>query len=584
MKRFFIGNLGISAKFITSLLIFLIVPLLLLFTLFNARFSAELERRSSQTALETLKQARTPISSMVNDVGFVSKEILANESVQDYLSRCVYADASSLYEHRYPVDLFVERLLDSRDYIQHVALFNTDGERVAQAGTFLKTDHIPESVTVEQLAPLPLYWSNTQNNEEYISKHSRGYECISLRIINDMNHPTTPIGVEKLSINEEYVCGLYADTATDATINMLIIDANGVVVSSMDKTLIGQSIMAWDEFSSIIAVSSGYLLEEDILMTWCELDDVNWRLIRIDKKEPIVNISFYRASFYVFLSLIIIFSVVFFFIQRHTIIRPIKKLSREVQQFHGGNYVFTELDRSDEIGMLNESIVEMGRNIENLIERVYKAQLSKKDAELKYLQAQINPHFLYNTLESIRWMAVENDQPEIARQVNALARLFKHALNSGRELTTVGEEIMYLKDYITIQKNRFGDRINFHFNVDESLSQCQVVNLILQPLVENAIVHGLEEKLSGGIVNVRVLAEGDDLLYMVEDNGLGTDPRSIQQALQKNETSENAYALTNIHQRLTIRYGEGYGLQFESAHGIGTCVTVRMPQKEAENL
>ena len=582
MKRFSIGNLGISAKFVTSLLAFLIAPLLLLFTLFNARFSAELERRSSQTVLETLKQARTPISSMVGDVGFVSKEILANESVQEYLSRCAYTDAGNLYEYRYPVDLFVDRLLDSRDYILHVALFDTDGERVAQGGTYLKTDQFPESVTIDQLAPLPLYWGNTQNNEEYLSKQARGYECISLRIINDLYQPTKPIGVEKISIKEDYVCSLYADTATKATINMLIVASDGKVISSMDKNIIGQSITQWEEYPQITAKSSGYLLEEDTLMTWCALEDVNWKLIRIDQKEPIINISFYRTSFYIFLSLIVIFSVVFFFIQRHTIIHPIKKLSEEVRQFHDGNYTFTVLNRKDEIGMLNSSIVEMGSNIENLIEKVYKAQLSEKDAELKYLQAQINPHFLYNTLEAIRWMAVENNQPAIAVQVNALARLFKHALNSGKELTTVEEEITYLQDYITIQKNRFGDRIDFRFYVDESVKQCQVINLILQPLVENAIVHGLEEKLSGGIVDIRVLADGSDLVYVVEDNGLGTDPKPIQQALHKNETSENAYALTNIHQRLAIRYGAGYGIEFESTQGSGTRVTVRMPQKESE--
>ena len=580
MRRFFIGNLGISTKFVASLLVFLIAPLILLFVFFNGRFSAELERRSSQTVLETLKQARTPISSMVGDVGFVSKEILANESVQEYLSRCANTDASDLYEYRYPVDLFVDRLLDSRDYIQYVALFNTEGERVAQAGSFLKNDQLPESITIAQLAPLPLHWGDTQNNEEYISKRSRGYECISLRIINDLNRPTTSFGVEKISIKEDYVCGLYADTATDDTINMLIVTADGVVVSSMDKTLIGRSIADWDAFSQIVSNSSGYLLDEDTLTTWCALDDVNWKLIRIDEKEPIANISFYRTSFYILLSLIVIFSVVFFFIQRHTIIRPIKELSEEVRQFNGGNYTFTEMDRRDEIGMLNRSIVKMGSNIENLIEKVYKAQLSEKDAELKYLQAQINPHFLNNTLESIRWMAMENGQPDIAAQVRALARLFKHALNSGKELTTVEEEVTYLQDYITIQKNRFGDRIRFLFDVEEAVKNCQVINLILQPLVENAIVHGLEEKLNDGVVNIRIFEDGADLVYIVEDNGLGADSAPIQQALQKNETSENAYALTNIHQRLKIRYGNQYGIHFESVLGNGTRVIVRMPRQE----
>lgn len=582
MKRFSIRDLGISTKFVLSLLVFLIAPLMLLFGFFNARFSTELEQRSSQTVLETLKQARTPLSAMVNDVNFVSKEILANESVQEYLSQCAKADAQELYTYRYSVDLFVERLLDSRDYIQHVALFNVDGERVAQGGTFLEQDQLPEEDMISQLAPLPLYWSSTQYNEEYLSKKARGYECISLRVINDFNQLTTPIGAEKIAIREEYVCGLYASTATDATENMLLVTSDGIVVSSMDKSLINTSVAQLAAFDEITSCGAGYLLGEDTLTTWCKLDEVDWYLIRIDRKEPIVNISFYRTSFYIFLSMILIFSVVFFFIQRHTIIHPIKDLSDEVRQFHEGNYTLTERDRNDEIGMLNHSIAEMGHNIENLIEKVYKAQLSEKDAQLKYLQAQINPHFLNNTLESIRWMAIQNKQPDIAKQVQALARLFKHALNSGKETTTVQEEVTYLQDYVTIQKNRFGDRIRFQFAVDEAMHDCQVLNLILQPLVENAIVHGLEEKLSDGLVDIRVLGQGEDLLYIVEDNGLGADPTPIQAALQQNETSENAYALTNIHQRLVIRYGARYGITFESTLGNGTRVTVRMPQCREE--
>jgi two-component system sensor histidine kinase YesM len=224
----------------------------------------------------------------------------------------------------------------------------------------------------------------------------------------------------------------------------------------------------------------------------------------------------------------------------------------------------------------------MGRYIEDLIEKVYKSQLAEKEAQLRYLQSQINPHFLNNTLESIRWMALRNKQPDIAAQAAALARLFKHALNNGREMTTVREEVANLQDYALIQQNRFGSRIEILISADETLLDCAVLNLILQPLVENAIVHGLEGKLGHGVVEVKIFSAGDDLIYTVEDNGLGTDPEVVRQALRELEGTGSAFALTNLQKRLQFKYGKEYGVVFDSTPGAGTKVTVTLPKQMEE--
>ena len=137
---------------------------------------------------------------------------------------------------------------------------------------------------------------------------------------------------------------------------------------------------------------------------------------------------------------------------------------------------------------------------------------------------------------------------------------------------------------MTIQKNRFGDRIDFQFEIDDTVLDCVVMNLILQPLVENAIVHGLEEKLEHGVICIRVFADASDLCYVVEDNGLGTEAAPIIHALRTNQTSTNVLALTNIQQRLHYRYGMAYGIEFESAPGKGTKVTIRMPQQRREQI
>ena len=584
MKHMRIRDYGISAKFILSLMVFLLLPLTALFVVFNLKFSSRVEQQTSMTVLETLKQSQTSFSYMFGDLEFVSKEALANDSVQMYLQKCKEQPSEALYEYRYKVDRFLESLLDSRKYIQYLGLFTTDGKLLTQAGQYLQVDTLDEYITPAELQKLPLVWGQTTNNQEYVSKSARGYEVPAFRAINNLEKYSDMLGAEKLAVSEKYICSLYQSLVSDTTLDIFLIDRNGTIVSSLRKEIIGNSVIDESFYKQLLQQKEGYLLERENLTTWCTLKNGDWYAVRIDEKSGMVNLGLHRGIFVACIFFITLFGIAFFLIQRKTIIKPIMELSSEVSQFHDGDYQFTQMDRNDEIGVLNRSFITMGTYSQDLIERVYKTQLSEKEAELKCLQAQINPHFLNNTLETIRWMAFRNKQPEIAAQATALARLFKHALNGGQALTTVSEEVTYLRDYVTIQKNRFGDRIDFQFEIDDTVLDCVVMNLILQPLVENAIVHGLEEKLEHGVICIRVFADASDLCYVVEDNGLGTEAAPIIHALRTNQTSTNVLALTNIQQRLHYRYGMAYGIEFESAPGKGTKVTIRMPQQRREQI
>ena len=193
------------------------------------------------------------------------------------------------------------------------------------------------------------------------------------------------------------------------------------------------------------------------------------------------------------------------------------------------------------------------------------------------MQSQINPHFLYNTLDSIRWMAVLEQQDGIALQIEALADVFRHALSRGKDVVHLAEEVEHLQNYILIQKKRFGDRIRFDISMQEDMGSCQVLKLILQPLVENAIVHGLENKPEGGTVRIRVYSQEDTLLYCVEDDGLGVDLATFPLATKKKDNRYNGFALRNIEERIKMMYGEQYGIDFHSVPMEGTRVTVRLP-------
>ena len=255
------------------------------------------------------------------------------------------------------------------------------------------------------------------------------------------------------------------------------------------------------------------------------------------------------------------------------------KLSQDAKKFQAEHFrVPIYSDSNDEIGELNRNLSRMVDYIQDLIQNQYLNEIKRREIELKYMQSQINPHFLYNTLDSIRWMAVVDGQDKIAEQVEALSDIFRHALSAGREIVTVGQEVDHLRSYILIQKNRFGERIQVDIRVEEELKECRVLKLILQPLVENAIVHGLEDKIEGGAIEVDIRSEEDLLVYVVEDNGVGTDEDRINHYLQEPEEEHNAFALKNIDERIKIKYGDSYGIRFQSQPEVGTRVEVRLPK------
>jgi len=581
MKKRRFRDLGISTKFVITLTLFLILPLTLLFAFFNTKISAELRRRTCSAVYETLKQAETPIDSMVSDTDYVSKEILAAPAVQEYLRRCSSEAPEALYEYRYPVDLLLGRLLDSRDYLLHAALFSDTGTLLTQSGAYMVGDALPDNVQPFGLGARPLCWLPVAENQAYVSRRDRGFEVPVLRAVNDLYEFGVTLGAEKLTISEKYLCGLYGGQAGETTGNIYLMDAGGNVISSLDKSLLGENLAGQDDCAQIMRQREGYFLKNGELVTFCLLENPGWYLVRTDDYARLSGERLYNVVFFCCLGLIFVFGAAFYLIQRKSIIRPITELSGEVQRFHDGNYTFTERrSANDEIGLLNRSCVEMGRYIEDLIEKVYKSQLAEKEAQLRYLQSQINPHFLNNTLESIRWMALRNKQPDIAAQAAALARLFKHALNGGREMTTVREEVANLQDYALIQQNRFGSRIEVLIDAEQPLLDCAVLNLVLQPLVENAIVHGLEGKLGHGVAEVKIREADGKLTYTVEDNGLGTDPEAVRRALREPDETGNAFALTNLQKRLQCKYGKEYGITFDSTPGAGTRVTVVLPKQE----
>lgn len=309
-----------------------------------------------------------------------------------------------------------------------------------------------------------------------------------------------------------------------------------------------------------------------------------WRTVGVFSMDEVmssVNTIVYILFTCVIISLVLVVIVSFKF--SRTLTNPIFKLKRLMKQAESGDLtVRFNFQHNDEIGELGQSFNHMIARIDQLIQMVYVEQENKRTAEMKSLQEQIKPHFLYNTLDTISWMARDYDAEDIVRLVDALTNMFRIGLSHGKDIITVKEEITHVSNYLYIQKIRYKDKLNYVIHVDESLYAVEVPKLILQPLVENAIYHGVKAKRGGGTITITGVPEGENLVFTVQDDGAGMLQEKVEELNRRmSERSvldeKKSFGLFYIRERIQLCYGTGYGVHVESTLGEGTRVTITLP-------
>ena len=254
--------------------------------------------------------------------------------------------------------------------------------------------------------------------------------------------------------------------------------------------------------------------------------------------------------------------------QVYRITRPLYQLRADISQVGDGHYELDSTYDSSEVGVIGQEFQRVVKDRIAVKERVQEEEIRRQASELELLQSQINPHFLYNTLDTLYWMAVGEDQMDIAQMTQALSDIFRLSLNKGKELITLQEELKFIQDYLYIQNIRFDGKFAARIQVDEAVRDWKIIKLIIQPCVENAIYHGLEPKLEQGNLYISVAVEQEYLTITVEDDGVGMDAASDMQ---------NGYAMQNVMSRIRLHYGENAEAAVESEKGSGTRVRLRLP-------
>jgi Predicted signal transduction protein with a C-terminal ATPase domain len=248
------------------------------------------------------------------------------------------------------------------------------------------------------------------------------------------------------------------------------------------------------------------------------------------------------------------------------ITRPLLQLKKMMVDWNKGTLDFNVKFKDDEVGTIGETFLRVAQTNMELDARLIQAELREREAELRALQAQINPHFLYNTLDSIYWMARLKKTEEAATMALALSESFKLSLNKGKETIPVFKELKHVEHYMTIQNIRYKGRIRYEIDVEADVQGYEMLKLILQPLVENAVYHGLEPKMGDGLIRIAGRKNGDELIFIVEDDGVGMEDATL---------TEQGYGLRNVRERLRLYYGSHYSFKIRSSPGAGTRIEIR---------
>lgn len=291
-----------------------------------------------------------------------------------------------------------------------------------------------------------------------------------------------------------------------------------------------------------------------------------------------------RFSVITFGAILLLIAFLSYFIPL-SITRPIRELSLVTDQVTKGDLtVRSDVRTGVEITMLSDSLNTMIDKINELLEQVKKEQIRLRKAEFELLQSQINPHFLYNTLDAIVWLAESGEQKKVVSMVGSLSEFFRTSLNQGKDMISIKEELQHVRSYLEIQQVRYQDILAYEICVPEELFTYLIPKITIQPLVENALYHGIKNKRGLGKIVVSGKQEESFFLLQVSDNGIGISPKRLTQVrdgIQKKVlTGKDIYGLYNVNERIRLNFGEEYGITIESVYGEGTVVSIQLPYLE----
>lgn len=364
-----------------------------------------------------------------------------------------------------------------------------------------------------------------------------------------------------------------------------LLDTDGNIIYHPQQQLL-YSNLKQEDVELIAQMSDGATVEGNVIYSVQTLENGRWRVVGVSYVRELINDSVWEVTQILSFTaaVIVIVAVASSLLLSSVLSRPIQGLAGAMRDFErdADNFTYKPVGGAREVRELSDSFGHMVIQIQQLMDTVRSEEINLRKTELRALQAQINPHFLYNTLDSIAWMCEQGRNTEAVQMVNALARLFRISISRGHELIPIRSELQHAESYLQIQSHRYKNQFRYSFKVDEACLDYLCNKITLQPIIENAIYHGINGLVDAGEICITVRFDGEDILFVVEDNGNGMEPEQVQAILSKARSDYAGIGIKNVDDRLKIYFGARYGLTIESVPDEGTQVYIRMPRVKEE--
>ena len=359
-----------------------------------------------------------------------------------------------------------------------------------------------------------------------------------------------------------------------------IVDTEGNLIYHPQQQMIYAGLK--EETGEFAGLDDGFYMESNVIYTVQTLTNCNWRVVGVSYVDELITtkVAHMVKICMTLLLLVLVTAILVGSFFSWMLAKPVKRLTGAMEEFEKNteNFRFEPVEGAGEITSLSASFGHMVLRIQYLMEKVRQEEISLRKTELKALQAQINPHFLYNTLDSIAWMCEEERPKEAVEMVNALARLFRISISKGHELIPLERELEHAKSYLKIQNFRYKNQFTYAFDVEESCLPYLCNKITLQPMIENAIYHGLNRMVDEGKIRITVREEENAVVMTVEDNGVGMTEETCQEILCREPGERTGIGIKNVNDRIQIYFGEEYGIRIASEPDVGTLVEIRIPK------
>ena len=561
-------KISLSSLFtILVIVIVMITSVVSLFTFVNI-YRNDMEKNAVTTSEQAVVQVKNTVANYTEDMQDIMQMICAN-----------------IQKEEEEANNFFSNLLKIRQDVVAITSYDMNGQllRCWSNGQKLKENYIRNLSYARDIPEETKILNITKPHVESLFVDYYPWVVTISQKMKDVSGNEIQVAVDISFYN-------IADYVDDVGIGQhgycYIADDAGSIVYHPQQQLIYASLKEEDQTN----MENGTYIKSNVIYTVNALENCDWHIVGVCYVDEMITNKVERvvSSLVVILTIVLAGTVFLGSVFSDLFSKPVKSLVKAMGDFEGDSsgFVYQPVRGTKEISALSDSFEHMAVRIQKLMEKVRQEEITLRKTELKALQAQINPHFLYNTLDAIAWMCEAGRNEDAVEMVNALARLFRISISRGHELIPIEKELQHAQSYLHIQNFRYKNQFQYTFDVDEGCLQYYCNKITLQPIIENAIYHGMDRMVDEGLIQIGIHQTEDKIIFTVTDNGVGMTEEQCEEVLKKEPGDRAGIGIKNVNDRIKIYFGEQYGLVIESELDEGTRVTITMPkitEKEYEN-